>query len=394
MRKIRIAAALVALVPFTYCLPVRADWARCAPEGQSCQMSNNGHNLIRYGGDGKYAYMETEGMDHLGCGNDVFGDPDRGGDKFCDYAPVAEELNWVNCATEDNRCALPDGNPRYVRYGTPNGGWVLKIASYGIQCSNDEFPDVASGAQKSCQYSTQPYGGAQVVNSPLQFKGCSSEYSDCHVNSPDGSVVLLRFGKSPNWEYRQASLDTFPCGRETFNVDPAVGQGKFCEYATMPAQITEVTGYWQQVGTCLGCPLTVSVQFGVSGTHSSSKTHSWTNEVSTEISQKFDFFAEKTNVKVAYKHSDTVAEAVSDALTTSETTTKSATCPNTSQTTQVQMFQWKMNVDETCIARGMCRSTIDSFNIVCGFNQPSGYAPVCPPTMCANSTCTVCLPHK
>ncbi len=390
MRKIRTILALFALGFLAICCSAYADCARCVDENQACQMSNSGHNMIRYGSDGKFFFIETEGSSYVGCGNDVFGDPARGASKHCDYSKVDGTLTWTTCGSEGGTCTLPNHVPRYVRYGAWGRGWAMKVASSSLTCSNDEFPDLAPGSQKSCQYSNEAFGGDPVRQKPLQFRDCGSEYSDCQIDLPTGAAALLRFGKSPNWEYRLASVETFPCSRDTFNADPANGQGKFCEYSNLPTQITAVTGYWQQVGTCVGCPLLVSMQFGVSGSHSTSRTHSWTNEVSTEISQEFKLMGQKGTVKATYKHSDTVAEAVSDALTTSESTTKSATCPNTNPTALVQMFQWKMNIDETCLAAGMCRSSVDSFNIVCSINQPPGYEPACPPTMCANDSCTVC----
>ena len=63
--------------------PAGADgWTQCADEGEVC--ATPGVRQVRYGGDGKFAYLNVDGP--VGCNNAAFGDPAFGVVKRCQYA--------------------------------------------------------------------------------------------------------------------------------------------------------------------------------------------------------------------------------------------------------------------------------------------------------------------
>jgi hypothetical protein len=376
----------------------RAGWSRCASEGNECYMSNGGHHLIRYGLNDKYFMLETFDLSHIACNGAVFGDPARGSDKFCDYTDLPDNSTWVDCASEGQNCQLPDAQPRNVRYGIDwgpakglglPGGWVYKVGSSSIRCSNDEFPDIANGSAKRCQYSKQAIFPLESGQNSVKFKDCSTEDTVCNIPGNDINSALIRFGTGNSWEYRQADLPSVACNLDTFRVDVAPNQKKFCQYTFAPAQFTTITGEWKKVGTVFGGPLTMNVQVGVSATHTQSRTDTWAVEASLAIKQEFNYFeVGKTNVEITVKHSESVAKLMSDALTRQTSVTKTASCPTADK---VDMYQWTMDVDEACYVRdGQCKSTVSSFNILCATNQPNDYQPICPPSMCTDKLCTVC----
>jgi hypothetical protein len=385
--QIRWILCLLLLLVGIQATPARADWSRCASEGDECSMSNNGHHLIRYGADDKFFMLESDGLSHIACNGAVFGDPANGKGKFCDYTDLPDQNTWVDCAGENQNCQLPDAQPRNVRYGTANG-WIYKVGSSSIRCSNDEFPDIANGTAKRCQYSKQTIFPAVSGQTSAKFKDCSTEDTVCNIAGSDSNNVLIRFGTGNSWEYRQAVLPSVACNLDTFRVDVATGQKKFCQYVFPPPQITSVIGGWKLVGSNKGGPVNVEVTVGVSNEHTTSHEKTWGLEVEVAIEQEFKYPGGSTKGSVSVKNSNSVADLMSDALTRSVSTTKGASCH---EDKKVEMYQWTMDVDEACYIRdGGCKSTVSAFNILCAYNQPNDYKPICPPTMCGDEMCTVC----
>ena len=372
----------------------RAEWSRCASEGNECSMSNSGHDLIRYGADDKFFMLESDGLSHIACNGAVFGDPANGKGKFCDYTDLPDNNTWVDCANEGSICKLPDDQPRNVRYGSDSKNrtdnrWVYKVGSSSIRCSNDEFPDIANGTGKRCQYSKQTIFPAVSGRPSVKFKDCGSENTLCTIPGNDsGGSVLIRFGAGNSWEYRQAVLPSVACNLDTLRVDVAYGQGKFCQYVFPPPQISSVLGKWKQVGSNADGNLNYNVTVGVSNTHTTSHEETWGIAVEVAIEQEFKYEIGSTKASVKTTTSKSVANLTSDALTRSVSTTKGASCHDDKK---VVMFQWTMDVNEACYVRdGQCTSTISSFNTRCAYNQPNDYVPICPPNMCENDLCTVC----
>jgi hypothetical protein len=360
-------------------------WVRCGNEGGDCVMNNTSHNLVRYGAKQSFFTIETQGTNRIGCNNWVFGDPSYSDGKFCEYTNAPPETNtFSRCGGEDENCNLPEA-PRRVRYGA-GGKWVYKIASGAFPCNNDRFGDVAPGMTKSCESSATPY----KLGTGAAFRDCGTEDSGvCQVG--DGTdPVLVRYGIGTTWRYSLGTTGGVQCNNATFG-DPAHGQTKFCQVVTLPPQITSVVGRWKKTGDCQNCSsLSEQVQVGVSGTRSTTVTNSFTNEISAtlESSMTFEGIGEKESITA--KTSTTEAKAIMDSLTRQQTETKTANC-SSAPTEKLEMFNWTVDVDELCyVSGGQCKSTISQFRILCVHDQPNGFKPICPPSMCKDANCTQC----
>lgn len=362
-----------------------AAWIPCGSERNQCIMANAGHNLVRYGKDSKYLLLETEGVSEVGCNNNIFGDPNIGADKTCEYTPApAAKGDWRRCGNEGGNCGLPDDAPRLVRYGVP-GRWIYRIASSNIPCNNGEFTDIAGGA-KQCQYSVESYS---VGNAGSSFQDCGTEYTTCHATQ-GVEVTLFRYGVSPNWAYRLGTMADVNCGNGTFSRDPAQGRAKFCQFMEFPPAITGVNGQWAAVASCANCAeggFQRGVTVGITGARSKRDTKTWSHEVSVEIEKEFKGMLK---VKGGYKFTTGGEESTENSLTRSSTTDVMASCPHGKSVT---MWQWKMDVDEICfVTGGGCRSTIASFDIVCAIDQPPSYKPICPPGTFTDELALNCRP--
>src|SRR5437868_8491575 len=51
--------------------PAHAQWAKCGGEKDDCVMSSGAHNLVRYGKDSSWFYLEVQGMTKVPCNNAV-----------------------------------------------------------------------------------------------------------------------------------------------------------------------------------------------------------------------------------------------------------------------------------------------------------------------------------
>lgn len=129
-------------------------WTYCAQEGETCYVQ--GPARVRYGANGRFNTIRVNGP--VPCNNSVFGDPNYGVVKHCeyilDYNPgpgpgprPGPGGSWEYCADEDGVCYLP--YPTTVRYGV--GGRYTYIQARGsVSCSNNVFGDPAYGQRKSC----------------------------------------------------------------------------------------------------------------------------------------------------------------------------------------------------------------------------------------------------
>lgn len=387
MRFIRYAC-LSLLLAFPILCGVTAPsqaWVRCGNEDGGCTMNSTGHNLVRYGANQSFFMVETQGINEIGCNNWVFGDPAYGAGKSCEYMPASpEKETFMRCSGEGQNCTLPNNMPRRVRYGA-NGRWVFRIASGTFPCNNDRFPDVAHGAGKSCEYSTTPYHVGAV-----EFQECGTEGSGICQIGEGTDPVLIRYGTGATWIYSLGTTGSVRCGNETFG-DPAHGQTKFCQVMTLPPQFTNIVGHWVKAGDCQNCSsLSRQVQVGVSGSRSNSVTNSWTNEISVslESSMTVEGIGEKQTVTA--KSSTTEAKAITDTVSRQQTETMTANC-SSAPTEKLEMFQWRVDVDELCyVSGGQCKSTVSQFRILCVRDEPNGFKPICPPSMCKDANCTTC----
>lgn len=144
--------------------PDNGNWRFCADEDQYCRAPRGA--TIRFGSDGRYAYMNQVQGDVL-CHVKTFGDPNRGERKRCEYstsgggswggggwnhggsAPNDQGRSWTYCAEEDGECRVP--YPTLVRFGT-NGRFNTLQVNNSVPCSPHVFGDPAKGDRKRCEY--------------------------------------------------------------------------------------------------------------------------------------------------------------------------------------------------------------------------------------------------
>ncbi|HXT09580.1 MAG TPA: hypothetical protein VN715_21910 [Roseiarcus sp.] len=365
----------------------RADWRPCGNEYDTCDTGSISPHLVRLGGDGKYLIVETEGVQALPCDTHTFGDADIGKGKTCSYVPTpARTTAFRTCAGEGGLCRIGP-EPHLVRYGVPGGNgkpgnsgrWFYRIGSGDLRCDNDEFPDIAEGANKRCQVAVQPFTAGKE---PLNFKDCGSEYSTCDANEGI-EVTLFKYGSDSRWVYRLGTMSKIECSNATFARDPAEGARKHCYYAEFPPTLIGVSGKWVQVGECTNCAdgtLKRVLSVGITGSRTNKTSKSWSNEVSVEYEKEISPpLLGEGKLKVTNKFTTGGEESLETSLSRSSSTQMEAACKVDRES---RMYQWQIDVNEQCfVTGGGCRSTISTFDIFCAVNPPSqGYrGPVCPP---------------
>jgi hypothetical protein len=408
MTRIRsIVAALITLVlPALMPSHASAAWSRCSGEGGTCNMSGAGHHLLRYGDNGKFFYIETDGgVTAVPCNNAAFGDSDRGSDdKACDYAtlgPVDPQTQWQWCAGEGATCGINDNLPHLIKYSSDKDSKraEYRIGTGKVPCfsGNNLFPgyfiDVDVGAHKSCWFATARYGEPNG----LAFTDCASENQPCNVPETH-EIALVRFGGQGGSVFRLASIAQFNCSNGVFAFDPAKGDTKFCQYAHVPPHITGLSGTWNQVGSCTGCDnLQRNVTVGIQGSRSNAISKTWSHEVSIEVEKGWKNAG--WSVKGGYKASWGGSESTETSVSRSVTTTMSATC-SAPAGKLATMYQWSMDVTDECYAlEGQCKSSIRAFDILCtardpgtAENIPANFGAACPPGQPTSEDIANCEP--
>ncbi len=185
------------------------SWSYCASEGGQCNFS--GTREVRYGANGNYAYgIFTNGVS---CNNGVFGDPQYGIVKECQFGDGASQsssstqntsnTSWSYCASEGGQCNF--SGTREVRYGA-NGTYAYGIFSNGVSCNNGVFGDPLSGIVKECQYgdgTSQSSSSTQNTTSPTtptnnsSWSYCASEGGQCNFSG----TRQVRYGANGNYSY-------------------------------------------------------------------------------------------------------------------------------------------------------------------------------------------------
>jgi hypothetical protein len=389
------ALAFGIVVVASSAIPAQAQWARCGGEKDDCVMSSPAHNLVRYGKDSSWFYLEVQGMTKVPCNNSIMGDPKHSDSKTCEYRPApaaASNESWTNCANENGTCSLPIGTPRRVRFGDGNQ-WVYKIYSNVISCNAEQFKIwPASFLPKHCEYSNQPYNQSATQATPAAFQDCGTEDNQCTLGT-SVDPMLVRYGAENRfWEYRVTSAADLVCNNDTFGGDPVPGDDKFCQFSTVPPTIISAIGGWKKVGTCISCTtLNQNVQVGISDTRATTSTSSWTQSVAEKLGFKEGDakLGGEISAEVTYSFSNTQTESLMQSLQRSTSTTMSAACAGKGG--KIDMFQWGLDVNELCWAQGgQCHTKIDSFNILCAEGQAANYAPRCMPAACTDALCQVC----
>lgn len=151
--------------------PTVVEWTYCAEESDTCYAPANA--LVRFGANGFYRYLFFGQASEVICFTDLFGDPNPGAEKHCEYTvvtqtptptstpthtptstftptPTPPEAGWTVCANEGGGCYLP-GN-RTVRFGA-NGSYTSRfVTAIWVPCTTAVFGDPLPGTLKHCAY--------------------------------------------------------------------------------------------------------------------------------------------------------------------------------------------------------------------------------------------------
>jgi hypothetical protein len=377
-----------------------SDWVPCADEGGPCNIPpNSGAVLVRFGDGQKFFINEYQNTNSAPkCNISEFGDPSRGQDKHCAYrlVPTYDPATMRKLADEGQPIffTTQEDKPVDILFGTDDQ-WVHSyISQYFGSCATNVFSwDPSPGNGKSCRISNQP-----VVPPDAQWKTCATEDQTCTIGDGIGTV-LIRYGvKGKNWLYRLVAADSLVCNNNTFiginpmfafhYKDPDPGDTKFCDIAALPT-VMGVYGRWHFVVSA-GGKGTISHQISTSISGSRQDTHSksYSFEVAVEMSKEWPTLDKgKVGVKVSAKFGTTDVTTVSDTITRQTTNSTTVNCP--AGKNMSQLWQWGVDVDEMCFAKGTCKSHIYTIKYLCVADPPANYEPTVSPSLCADDLCTV-----
>ncbi len=216
-------ALLIGLATAPQPAQAQQDWAFCAEEGQTCQVS--GDAMLRFGAEGRYVFRMVRSAQ--ACDIQTFGsDPAPGRRKQCEVSvgwrgdqryrgwrdPAAADVAnpWRHCAAEGEACVV-NGKAR-VRYGT-DGRFAVREVSGQVACRASSFGDPAPGRRKTCE-----------VEDSSGWVLCANEGDVCNF---DGTAQV-RYGASGQYA-EQSATGSIACHNGVFG-DPLPGVGKQCEY--------------------------------------------------------------------------------------------------------------------------------------------------------------------
>ena len=377
-----------------------SDWVPCAGEGGSCNIPpNSGAVLVRFGGGQKYFINEYQNLNSpVSCTILEFADPARGEDKQCAYrlVPTFDPTTFRPAGTEGQHVELSvqEDKPIDLLFGTGDQ-WVHNYYShYAGDCATNDFnADPSPGNQKNCRYSAQ-----SVVPPEAQWKTCATEDQTCTIGDSLGTV-LVRYGvKGKNWIYRLLAADSIVCNNNTFigvspmfafhYKDPDPGDAKFCDIVSLPT-IMDVYGHWNFVAG-VGGKGTISrnISTSISGSRQDTHSKSFSFEVAVEMSREWPTPDKgKFGGKITTKFGTTDVQTVSDTITRQSTNSTTVNCPP--GVNGSQLWQWGVDVNETCFATGSCKSHVETIQYLCVTDPPPNYAPTVSPSLCADTLCTV-----
>ncbi len=157
-------------------------WIACATEDQVCRVP--GTRTVRFGSDGKFTTRVAS--DAIDCSVAVFGDPNYGFDKWCDYdstATPAEPVpgNWTRCASEGSACAF--SGTQDVRFGA-DGKYAYRRLAAPVPCTVAVFGDPHYGVDKFCDYggaAPRPSAWSALISFPIVPVAAA--------NLPDGRIL-------------------------------------------------------------------------------------------------------------------------------------------------------------------------------------------------------------
>lgn len=225
-----------------------------------------GPGLVRYGDTENdiWVYKEFEGASDmrtsLWCSNAVFGDPDYGTYKQCQWSGAMPEtepptsgptvdpaLSFTYVAGEGEAATLL--GPGTLRYGADESWLYTEITleageQRSLWCTNEVFgEDPLHGTLKACYYSGDAVASPtpSPVDAPTPgpvdgepgdpFQYVCGEYESGVVNEEGTSPGTLRYGLQGYYVFRSVtSRHEFDCSNEAFGRDPIYGWVKACYF--------------------------------------------------------------------------------------------------------------------------------------------------------------------
>ncbi len=386
-------------------------WSRCGTEGGYCQLPTRDPIIIRYGKEGAGVYTVHSGLPFIPCDNHL-GDFNYGQEKVCDYRSTSAgesppQSGYSNCARWDQECSFSSGGAlHWMRFGNPQANperWSYALVSGNFPChwsvAGDSLKD--AGLEAVCQ--TGPaYPG---VTRDTTWTECASEGQECRLVGGGSPTKLVRYGTGDRYAYKMVDTGgkelNFPCTNQVFARDPAHGSTKFCGYAEAiaggPAAIQSVRGYWFPVSSCqgVGCVAQRTETVGVEKTHTTGSTDEWSTSIMIGIEQKLGdslVTGGETTLKSEITTTFGGSKSVEEALSRSSTGENRLTCgPTPDNRLLTRLYQYRIEVNESCAARGTCGSTIFTSEVMCVTDPPDpNYAPVCQPGCCTDDLCSTC----
>jgi len=187
----------------------------CAQENGSCAPSNPNYRLIvAYGQGSNWTYQEFA-TSPVPCNNSVFGDPDYGVVKKCQYIYNQCNSCWKNMAAENGQVTITALSA--VKYGSGTN-FLYSTQSSNFSCSNTYFgSDPDYGVVKECD----------VLNTNQQFTSCAAENGTCNASA--SKAVLVRYGANGKYAFKEFSAGPVACNNSVFG-DPNYGTVKACDF--------------------------------------------------------------------------------------------------------------------------------------------------------------------
>lgn len=405
-------------------------WTMCAKRGAYCNfpideyagaiqiIDSTGYNGTLYDLGGsvfllKFCHAEFctfrmtwhANVNTVKCDEGTFGDPAIGeSDKFCSWKVLQNGFpkgKIVNVTT--SYFPIPMGH----FYHITNKNFIVKAMGH-VPLNDKIFGGVPLYYQfQGNLYSDTPkykYFEHDLAGLYQDWKYCATEGEYCHLPDPM-TVYTIIFGIGDENRYRNIAYEftgpyimcdtrVFPdivAGNQWYwgDVSPfPKGKQRFCMYSKKTS-FSNIVGYWKQVTSCVGygCKITEVLTEGVSSQSVDSTSESWSSSLSSSTSEnaKFLVFGASHSMNQQESHATSVASSEAFSKTFGQSCT--ASCGGTSNATI--LWQWHLNVDESCGEFIVCPFVAKTCNYVCttSFSEQ----PLCPVNSCKNADCSECI---
>jgi len=299
---------------------------------------------------------------------------------FVSAGPTVTATTWASCASEGGSC--PRGRGGDVRRRVEPGVGPLRRARGLVRVGavpswgNTKFCEVGSPLLlEATGFQTVAAGDAHTFSVPTTATG----------------GVLMRYGAGNNWVYEVTDVPSYYCSYNDFHDDPAPGQQKWCQIASLPAPATTM-GAWQPVVDCTGCSaVSFSVSWGTTRSSSQTTTAEWSTTVTESMESGFKI--EGIGTKISASIADTYAHSTSFQadLSTTYGATTAVSCSPLSSSDHMVIYQFVTSTNAACVQASSCTGTTQTEDFVCVHNVPGGFAgPACMPGYCADALCQTC----